>query len=30
MAGPHVIDAGDGEEEVTLKRGEKRRIKAKK
>ena len=30
MAGPHLIDAGDGEEEVTLKRGEKRRIKAKK
>jgi hypothetical protein len=30
MAGPHVIDAGDGEEEVTLKRGEKRRIKVKK
>ena len=30
MAGPHSIDAGDGEEEVTLKRGEKRRIKVKK
>ncbi len=30
MAGPHMIDAGDGEEEVGLKRGEKRRIKAKK
>jgi hypothetical protein len=29
MAGPHVIDAGDGEDEVTLKRGEKRRIKVK-
>ncbi len=30
MAGPHVIDAGDGEDEVSLKRGEKRRIKVKK
>ena len=30
MAGPHMIDAGDGEDEVTLKRGEKRRIKVKK
>jgi hypothetical protein len=30
MAGPHVIDAGDGDEEVALKRGEKRRVKAKK
>jgi hypothetical protein len=30
MAGPHTIDAGDGEDEVTLKRGEKRRIKVKK
>jgi hypothetical protein len=30
MAGPHLIDVGDGEEEVTLKRGEKRRIKVKK
>ena len=30
MAGPHMIDAGDGEDEVSLKRGEKRRIKVKK
>jgi hypothetical protein len=30
MAGPHVIENGDGEEEVALKRGEKRRIKVKK
>jgi hypothetical protein len=30
MAGPHMIDAGDGEDEVTLKRGEKRRIRTKK
>jgi hypothetical protein len=30
MAGPHMIDAGDGDDEVALKRGEKRRIKAKK
>ena len=30
MAGPHVIDAGEGDEEVSLKRGEKRRIKVKK
>jgi hypothetical protein len=30
MAGPHSIDAGDGEDEVTLKRGEKRRVKVKK
>jgi hypothetical protein len=29
MAGPHTIDAGDGEDEVSLKRGEKRRIKVK-
>ena len=29
MAGPHAIDLGDGEDEVTLKRGEKRRIRAK-
>jgi hypothetical protein len=29
MAGPHTIDAGDGEDEVTLKRGEKRKIKVK-
>jgi hypothetical protein len=29
MAGPHGIDSGDGEDEVTLKRGEKRRIKVK-
>jgi hypothetical protein len=29
MAGPHTIDAGDGEDEVTLKRGEKRRVKVK-
>jgi hypothetical protein len=29
MAGPHGIDVGDGEDEVTLKRGEKRRIKVK-
>ncbi len=29
MAGPHAIDSGDGEDEVTLKRGEKRRIKVK-
>jgi len=27
MAGPHMIDSGDGEDEVSLKRGEKRRIK---
>ena len=27
MAGPHVLDAGDGDNEVMLKRGEKRRIK---
>jgi hypothetical protein len=27
MAGPHMIDTGDGEDEVSLKRGEKRRIK---
>ncbi|HEX6839749.1 MAG TPA: hypothetical protein VF334_24400 [Polyangia bacterium] len=30
MAGPHMIDTGDGEDEVSLKRGEKRRIKVKK
>lgn len=30
MAGPHMVDAGDGEGEVTLKRGEKRRIKVRK
>ena len=30
MAGPHMVDAGDGDEEVALKRGEKRRVKAKK
>ncbi|MGZ3405250.1 MAG: hypothetical protein ACXVAN_02320, partial [Polyangia bacterium] len=30
MAGPHMIDAGDGDDEVALKRGEKRRIKVKK
>jgi hypothetical protein len=30
MAGPHMIDAGDGKDEVTLKRGEKRRIRTKK
>ena len=30
MAGPHLIDAGDGDDEVTLKRGEKRRVKVKK
>ena len=30
MAGPHVIDAGEGDQEVSLKRGEKRRIKVKK
>jgi hypothetical protein len=29
MAGPHLIDNGDGDEEVTLKRGEKRRVKVK-
>ena len=29
MAGPHTVDAGDGEDEVSLKRGEKRRIKVK-
>jgi hypothetical protein len=29
MAGPHMIDAGDGDDEVALKRGEKRRIKVK-
>jgi hypothetical protein len=29
MAGPHLVDNGDGEDEVTLKRGEKRRIKVK-
>jgi hypothetical protein len=29
MAGPHAVDAGDGEDEVSLKRGEKRRIKVK-
>jgi hypothetical protein len=30
MAGPHMIDAGDGDDEVALKRGEKRRVKVKK
>jgi hypothetical protein len=30
MAGPHAIDLGDGEDEVTLKRGEKRKLKVKK
>ncbi|MDB4967992.1 MAG: hypothetical protein JWN44_3681 [Myxococcales bacterium] len=30
MAGPHLVDAGDGENEVTLKRGEKRHIRVKK
>jgi hypothetical protein len=30
MAGPHLIDPGDGEVEVTLKRGDKRRVKVKK
>jgi hypothetical protein len=30
MAGPHMIDVGDGEDEVSLKRGEKRKIKVKK
>ncbi len=29
MAGPHMIDAGDGDDEVALKRGEKRRIRIK-
>jgi hypothetical protein len=30
MAGPHVVDAGDGENELSLKKGEKRRIRVKK
>jgi hypothetical protein len=30
FAGPHMIDTGDGEEEVSLKRGEKRHVRVKK
>jgi Domain of unknown function (DUF4388) len=29
-AGPHLIDAGDGESEITLKRGEKKKLRVKK
>ncbi|HUS66246.1 MAG TPA: hypothetical protein VMZ28_16950, partial [Kofleriaceae bacterium] len=29
-AGPHAVDSGDGPSEITLKRGEKKKLKAKK